>query len=251
MTLEGQVAVVTGGSRGIGRAISLALAGAGAHVVINYRKDTQSAEETAAAVEKLGRKALLAVGDVSQWEAAQELMKQAFQAFNRIDILVNNAGIASRGLPVEKTTPEEWNRVLSTNLNSVFNCSKAVLEYMHQAQKGNIINITSIASHTLTPGSSPYASAKAGVDAFTKVLAREEGPRGIRVNAIGPGIVKTDMGERLMKAYGEERLKARLATTPLGRIAYPEELGDMAVFLVSEKASYITGKIIHMDGGIL
>lgn len=251
MTIEGQVAVVTGGSRGIGKAISLALAGAGAHVAINYRRDTASAKETAAAVEALGRKALIVPGDVSLWAVAQDLMKQAFQAFGRIDILVNNAGIASRGLPVEKTQPEEWNRVLTTNLYSVFNCSKAVLEYMYRAQKGNIINISSIASHTLTPGSSPYATAKAGVDAFTKVLAREEGPHGIRVNAIAPGIVKTDMGERLMKAYGEEKLKARLAGTPLGRIAYPEELGDLAVFLVSEKASYITGKIFHMDGGLL
>jgi 3-oxoacyl-[acyl-carrier protein] reductase len=251
MNLEGQVAVITGGSRGIGRGISRALAGAGAHIVINYHRDEKSAEETAADIEKLGRKSLAICSDVSHWEMADDLMKQAFAAFGRIDILVNNAGIASRGHFVEKTEPGEWHRVLSTNLYSVFNCSKAVLDYLHRIGKGNIINISSIAASTLQPGSSPYAVAKAGVEAFTKVLAKEEGPRGIRVNAIAPGIVKTEMGDRLMKAMGEERLKTRLENTPLRRIAYPEDIGNLAAFLVSDQASYITGKIIHMDGGIL
>jgi 3-oxoacyl-[acyl-carrier protein] reductase len=164
---------------------------------------------------------------------------------------VNNAGIASRGNFVEKTEVEEWNRVLATNLNSVFHCSKAVLEYMHQKKKGNIINISSIAASMRQAGHSPYAVAKSGVEAFTKVLAKEEGPNGIRVNAVAPGIVKTDMGDRLMRAMGEERLKTRLQSTPLGRIAYPEDICNVVVFLASEKASYITGKIVHLDGGIL
>ncbi len=251
MILRGQVGVVTGGSRGIGRGISLALAEAGADVVVNYRKDGKAAEEVVARVKEVGRKGLAFQGDVSSADPANDLMKQTYQAFGRIDILVNSAGIASRGNPVEKTEIDEWNRVLSTNLNSVFYCSRAVLEYMHREKKGNIINISSIAASLLQAGHSPYAVAKAGVEAFSKVLAKEEGPNGIRVNAIAPGIVKTDMGDRLMKAMGEERLKTRLQNTPLGRIAYPEDIGNLVVFLVSDKASYITGKVIHMDGGII
>ena len=251
MELKGQVAVVTGGSRGIGRGIALALAEAGADVVINYRKDEKAGEETVSRVQGMGRKALAVQGDVSNFGAAQDLMRLAFRAFGRIDILVNSAGIASRGNFVEKTEVEEWDRVLSTNLNAAFFCSKAVLEYMHRNKKGNIINISSIAASILQAGHSPYAVSKAGLEALTKILAKEEGPRGIRVNAIAPGIVKTDMGDRLMKAMGEEVVKARLKVTPLGRIAYPEDLGHLAVFLVSDKAAYITGKIIHMDGGIL
>ncbi len=251
MELLGQVAVVTGGSRGIGRGIALALAEAGADLVINYRKDEKAAEDTVSRIQGMGRKALAVQGDVSTFEAARNLMSQASQAFRRIDILVNSAGIASRGNFVEKTEVEEWNRVLSTNLNAAFFCSKTVLEYMHRNKKGNIINISSIAASILQAGHSPYAVSKAGLEALTKVLAKEEGPRGIRVNAIAPGIVKTDMGDRLMKAMGEEVVKARLKLTPLGRIAYPEDLGHLAVFLASDKASYITGKIIHMDGGIL
>ena len=251
MELLGQVAVVTGGSRGIGKGIALALAEAGADLVINYRKDEKAAEDTAHRIKVMGRKTLAVQGDVSNFETARELMHQAFQAFGRIDILVNSAGVASRGNFVEKTEVDEWTRVLSTNLNAAFFCAKCVLEYMHQNKKGNIINISSIAASTLQAGSSPYSVAKAGLEAFSKVLAKEEGPKGIRVNAIAPGIVKTDMGDRLMKAMGEEGVKARLKATPLGRIAYPEDLGNLAVFLVSDKASYITGKIIHMDGGIL
>jgi len=251
MELLGQVAVVTGGSRGIGKGIALALAEAGADLVINYRKDEKAAGETAHRIKVMGRKTLAVQGDVSNFETARELMHQAFQAFGRIDILVNSAGIASRGNFVEKTEVDEWTRVLSTNLHAAFFCAKCVLEYMHQNKKGNIINISSIAASTLQAGYSPYSVAKAGLEAFTKVLAKEEGPKGIRVNAIAPGIVKTDMGDRLMKAMGEEGVKARLKATPLGRIAYPEDLGNLAVFLASDKASYITGKIIHMDGGIL
>jgi len=251
MELLGQVAVVTGGSRGIGRGIALALAEAGADLVINYRKDENAAAEAVSRIQGMGRKALAVQGDVSNFEVAQNLMRQAFRVFARIDTLVNSAGIASRGNFVEKTEVEEWNRVLSTNLNAAFFCCKAVLEYMHRNQKGNIINISSIAAEILQAGHSPYAVSKAGLEALTKVLAKEEGRRGIRVNAIAPGIVKTDMGDRLMKAMGEEVVKARLKVTPLGRIAHPEDLGHLAVFLVSDKASYITGKVIHMDGGIL
>jgi 3-oxoacyl-[acyl-carrier protein] reductase len=251
MDLKRQAAVITGGSRGIGRGISLALAEAGADIVLNYRKDEKAAEEVVTRVKELGRKALSFRGDVSNFDTAKELMKHTYQAFGRIDILVNSAGIASRGNFVEKTEIEEWSRVLSTNLNGVFYCSKAVLEYMHPRKKGNIINISSIAASLLQAGHSPYAVSKAGVEALTKVLAKEEGPNGVRVNAIAPGIVKTDMGDRLMRAMGEEKVKARLETTPLGRIAYPEDIGNLVVFLVSDKAAYITGKIVHMDGGIL
>ena len=222
MDLKGQVAVITGGSRGIGRGISLALAQAGVEVVLNYRKNEEAAGEVVSRVRELGGKAIAIRGDVSNFESAKDLMWQADRAFGRIDILVTSAGIASRGNFVEKTEIEEWARVLSTNLFSVFYCSKAVLEYMHPRKKGCIVNISSIASSLLQPGHSPYAVAKAGVDAFTRVLAKEEGPNGIRVNAIAPGIVKTDMGDGLMKAMGEERVKSRLESIPLRRIATPK-----------------------------
>ena len=164
MDLKGQVAVITGGSRGIGRGITLALAGEGADVVVNYRKDAKAAEEVLSRVKEMGRKGLAFQGDVSNFDPARELMKQAYQAFGRIDILVNNAGIASRGNPVEKTEIEEWNRVLSTNLTAVFYCSKAVLEYMHQREKGNIINISSVAASLLqcNPGILPMPWRKQG-----------------------------------------------------------------------------------------
>lgn len=251
MELKDQLAVVTGGSRGIGRGICLALAEAGADIVVNYRKDEKSAGEVVMKVKAMERRAMAVQGDVSNFDFAKDLMKRAYETFGRIDILVNSAGMASRGNPVQNTEVEEWLRVLSTNLNSIFYCSQAALEYMHKRKKGNIVNISSIAASMCQAGHSPYAVAKAGVEAFTKVLAKEEGPKGVRVNAIAPGIVKTDMGDRLMKAMGEERVKARLESTPLGRIAYPEDIGDLAVFLVSDEASYITGKVIHMDGGIL
>ena len=251
MELEGHVAIVTGGSRGVGAGISMALAEAGAEVVINYRKNDTAAKEIAAKIEALGRRALLLKADVTSWEAAESMAKGAFESFGRIDILVNNAGIASRGNFVVDTDPQEWNRVIQTNLYSAFYCSKAVLKYMHHSSKGSIINISSIASATLQAGYSPYASAKAGLDALTKVLSREEGPMGIRVNAISPGIVKTEMGDKVIQAMGDERFRARLANTPLKRIAYPQDIGNLAVFLASEKASYITGKIILMDGGLV
>ncbi len=251
MDLEGQVAIVTGGSRGIGRSISLALAECGANVVINYRKDEESAKKIAGEIRKTGRNVLLLSGDVSTWNVAEMLMKETAQRFGRIDILVNNAGIASRGRFVQVTDIEEWNIVLSTNLYSVFNCSKAVLPYMRSSKKGNIINISSISAKLLQAGHGPYAVSKAGVEALTKVLAKEEGPNGIRVNAIAPGIVKTDMGNRLMQAMGDELVQVTLVNTPLERIAYPRDISNLAVFLVSDKASYITGKIIHVDGGTI
>ena len=251
MELEGKVAVVTGGSRGIGKSISIALSESGAAVAINYRKDRQSAEETADEIRKLGGKVLLVPGNVSECGAAENIMKLVSQAFGRIDILENNAGIASRGRFVEKTDFEEWNRVLLTNLYSVFNTSKASLAYMRDAKQGNIINISSISASLLQAGHAPYAVSKAGIEAFTKVLAKEEGPNGIRVNAIAPGIVKTDMGDRLMKAMGEKLLQATIVNTPLRRIAHPIDISNLAVFLVSDKATFITGKIFHVDGGIL
>ena len=251
MILQGQVAVVTGGSRGIGRGICLSLAEAGANIVVNYRRDEKAAGEVVKKIQEMGRKALAVMGDVSNFEVAKELMKKAYDAFGRIDILVNNAGIASRGNDVFNTEVTEWNRVLRTNLDGVFNCSKVVLEYMRPQKKGNIINISSVGASTYQPGHSPYAVAKSGVEVLTKILAREEGRHGIRVNAIAPGLTKSEMGDRLMKAMGEEKIRATLETTPLGRIGYPEDIGNVAVFLASEKASFVTGKVIPVDGGVL
>ena len=188
MILQGQVAVVTGGSRGIGRGICLSLAEAGANIVVNYRRDEKAAGEVVNKIQEMGRKALAVMGDVSNFEVAKELMKKAYDAFGRIDILVNNAGIASRGNDVFHTEVTEWNRVLRTNLDGVFNCSKIVLEYMRPQKKGNIINISSVGASTYQPGHSPYAVAKSGVEVLTKILAREEAATGFGLTPSPPAL---------------------------------------------------------------
>ncbi len=248
MELQGRVAVITGGSRGIGKGISLALAKEGSDIAVVYRKDEVEAKKTIEEIETIGRRALAYRGNVTNYDDVGNMVSNVLGHFGRIDILVNNAGRASGISFVKDVTLKEWHNVLDVNLNSVFYFSKAVLDHMRTRKAGCIVNISSVigSDYGSHAGASSYAASKAGVNAFTRVLAREEARHGIRVNAIAPGYVKTDILDRIIETQGERFLE----TIPLARYGLPEEVGDLVAFLVSDKAKYITGEIIHINGGL-
>lgn len=243
--LDGQNALVTGSSRGIGRGIALELAREGANVVVNYRRDEQAAAETVAAIQALGREAVAIGADVGDWEAVAFLVERALAAFGHLDIVVANSGVASRVQPVWDMDVDHWHKVIGVNLHGVFYTCKATAKHLVDRKKGSIILISSIGADTCAPFGAPYYVAKAGVNALTKSLAKECAPAGVRVNCIAPGLVSTDMGDRLMKFYGDTLLSG----IPLGRPGRPEEIGKMAAYLASDDAAFITGKIIRIDGG--
>ena len=246
MKLEGKVALVTGASRGIGRAIALALASEGASIVINYAGSAASAEAVKAEVEALGQKAVCIQADISSMSAATEMVEAAVKEFGRVDILVNNAGITRDGL-LMRMKEEDWDAVLSTNLKGVFNCSKACIKYMMKQRAGRIISISSVVGVMGNAGQANYAAAKAGVIGFTKSVAKEVASRGITANAIAPGFIQTDM----TKALPEKVVEAMQAGIPLGRLGDPEDIAKAVVFLASDDASYITGQTLHVDGGMV
>ena len=242
--LDGKTALVTGGGRGIGRGIVLEFAREGADVAINYRRDRDAAERTAAEVRELGRRATVVQADVSDREAVKAMIVQAIDFLGRLDVAVANSGVASRLAPVAQTDPEEWRRVLATDLDGAFWTARAAIPHV-VAQKGVLLFISSIGADMAGGGGAPYHVAKAGVNTLTKVLAREVAPDGVRVNCIAPGVVRSEMGERLLRFYGE----AVLQTIPLGRAGEPAEIGRAAVFLASGDGAWITGKILRVDGG--
>lgn len=245
MVLAGQVAVVTGASRGIGRATAIALARAGAKVVVNYRSQEEAAREVVDIIKQGGGEALALKGDVSQREEAQALIEGTLTAFGRVDILVNNAGITRDNLLL-RMRHEDWETVLRTNLTGVFFCCQAALKPMFRQRAGRIINITSVVGLTGNAGQANYAAAKAGIIGFTKSLAKEVASRGILVNAVAPGFISTDMTENL----GEEVRRSFLERIPLGRPGEPEEVAEVVVFLASPASRYITGQVIVVDGGL-
>ena len=245
MVLNGKKAVVTGASRGIGRAIAMSLAESGADVLVNYTNDIESAEKVCNDIEKLGRQAIAYRANVADSDQASSMIQLAVKQLGRVDILVNNAGITRDNL-VAVLRDEDWDSVLSINLKGAFNCVRAVTRPMLKAKWGRIINISSIIAYTGNVGQANYAASKGGLIAFTKSVAQELGSRKITVNAIAPGYIETDMTQSLPEAFREKML-SRIA---LGRLGMPEEIGSVAVFLASDAASYITGQTIIVDGGM-
>ena len=246
MTLVGKVALVTGGSRGIGRAIALKLAENGADVAINYAGNTAAAEEVKAAIEQMGRKALLIQCSVADTDGVQAMVNQVVKELGRLDILVNNPGITRDGL-LMRMKEADWDDVMNTNLKGVYNCSKAVMRTMMKQKSGRIVNMASVVGEMGNAGQANYAAAKAGVIGFTKSLAKEVASRGITVNAIAPGFIATDMTRVL-----SDDQKAEMARTiPLGRAGQPEDVANAVLFLASEGAAYITGQVLNVDGGMV
>ncbi|CAG5078286.1 FabG, 3-oxoacyl-(Acyl-carrier-protein) reductase [Thermobacillus xylanilyticus] len=244
-SLEGKKALVTGASRGIGRAIAIALAEAGADVAINYAGSAQAASETAAAVEALGRKALLVQADVGKLDAFEQMVGEVLEHFGSLDILVNNAGITRDNLMM-RMKEEDFDQVIETNLKGVFNGIKAVTRPMMKQRSGRIINISSVVGAIGNAGQANYAAAKAGVIGLTKSAARELAARGITVNCVAPGFIETDMTDKL-----PEDIKTQMfGQIPLARFGQAAEVASVVRFLASDAASYMTGQTIHVDGGM-
>jgi 3-oxoacyl-[acyl-carrier protein] reductase len=244
--LSGKSAIVTGGSRGIGRAIVLRLARQGADVAFTYRGNEQAARSTASEVEALGRKAVPIQGDATDPATAEAAVKAALEAFGKVDILVNNAGITRDDL-IMRMSPEAWRDVLETNLFGAFYAIKAVTRPMLKARRGRIVNITSVSGQAGQTGQANYSSAKAGLIGLTKATARELASRGITCNAVAPGFVLTELTEGL-----PEDLKAQIVDrTPLGRFGTTDEIADAVAFLASDEAAFITGHVLAVDGGLV
>jgi 3-oxoacyl-[acyl-carrier protein] reductase len=247
MVLENRVALVTGGSQGIGRAIALALAREGAKVGINfYPGEEEKAKRVAAEIERMGGKAFAVPADVTDRSAVREMVEVLSEHLGSIDILVNNAGITRDSLLL-RMKDEDWDQVIATNLTGVFNCTRAVLRTMVKKRWGRIINIASVVGLIGNPGQCNYGAAKAGIVGFTKCLAREVGGRGITVNAVAPGFIETEMTAKLSR----EAKEAFLQRIPLGRPGKPEDVAGVVVFLASSAADYVTGQVIHVDGGMI
>ncbi|GAB4242838.1 MAG: 3-oxoacyl-[acyl-carrier-protein] reductase [Stanieria sp.] len=242
--LKDRVALVTGASRGIGKATALALATEGAKVVVNYASSSNAAEEVVKEITEAGGEAIALQADVSQVEQVDHLIKQTLDQFGRIDILVNNAGITKDTLLL-RMKPEEWQAVIDLNLTGVFLCTRAVSKIMLKQKAGRIINITSVAGQMGNPGQANYSAAKAGVIGFTKTVAKELATRGVTVNAVAPGFIETDMTNNLKS---DDIIKF----IPLGRYGKPAEIAGMIRFLAADPAAaYITGQVFNVDGGMV
>ena len=250
MALEGRVALVSGGGRGIGRAIALGLAEDGADVAVNYRRDEAAAKETVSEIERLGRRAMAFQASVDDFEQDREMVAAVVDTFGHVDILVNNAGLASRGQSVADTDPAELERVVRTHAFGPHFLSKLVLPSMRERPRGDIVMISSAATRYHAGFGAPYNMGKAAMESLAFGLAKEEKRNGIHVNVVAPGLVDTEMGQRLMKATaGVEDLRTIDANMPYGHVCTPEEVAAVVRFLVSDAAGYVTGERIYVDGG--
>jgi len=243
--LSGKVALVTGASRGIGRAIALALSEAGAAVVVNYRDNRNQADETVAQVDRRGGAAIAWQADVANEDQVRQMIEGISSRFNRLDILVNNAGIINDLLFLQMEKGD-WNSVLQTNLFGTYHCCRTALKGMVLRRWGRIINLSSIAAFHGGRGQTNYAASKGAINAFTRSLAAEVGPKGITVNAIAPGLIATDMSRGVL-SLSDNIVRERI---PLRRVGTATDVAPLAVFLASEAAAYITGQVIHVDGGM-
>lgn len=246
MQLTDKVALVTGASRGIGRAIALLMAKQGADVVVNYSGSEGAAQETVDAILAMGRKAIKIKANVGNAEEVAAMVDEAHTTFGRIDILVNNAGITRDGL-LMRMKDSDWDDVININLKGVYLMTKAVSKIMMKQRSGKIVNMTSVVGVAGNAGQANYSASKAGVIGFTKTCAKELASRGITVNAIAPGFIHTDMTDVLPDKVKD----AMVHTIPLGRMAEPDEVAAVAAFLVSDMSSYITGQVINVDGGMV
>jgi len=243
--LQGKCAVITGASRGIGREIALKYAKEGANIVLNYRNSETEALQLKEELDKLGSDTLIVKANVSNFEEAEKLIKEAKEAFGRVDILVNNAGITKDNL-IMRMKEEDFDSVIDVNLKGAFNCLKAVTPIMIRQKCGKIINMSSVVGVIGNAGQVNYCASKAGLIGMTKSLAREIGGKNINVNAIAPGFIDTDM----TKVLSEDQKKNIISQVPLKRLGQAEDIANLALFLASNQSDYITGQVIHVDGGM-
>ncbi len=247
---DGRVAIVTGGGRGIGRGISLGLAADGADVVVNYRRDREAAERTVADIRALGREALAVGASVDSLEDCRRLVAETVDHFGHVDILVSNGAIASRGQSVVDSDPEEFERVVRTHAFGAWYLCHEVVPHLRTRPRGDIVVISSVATLTMGANGAPYNMGKAALEALAFTLAKEERPHGIHVNVVAPGLVDTDMGQRLAKAVtGVTDIRDLDGGMPFGRVCRPEDVADVVRFFCSPAASYLTGEKINVHGG--
>jgi 3-oxoacyl-[acyl-carrier protein] reductase len=244
MKLKDKVALVTGASRGLGKAIALQLAADGARVTVNYMKSADKAEEVVKEIMSRGGNAAAMQADITSLPEVEKMVDSLYEQFGRIDILVNNAGVTKDELLLSMT-PEDWDIVIKTNLGGLFNCTKAVAKYMMVQKSGRIINISSVAGERGGRGQSNYAASKGGINAFTRSVAMELAPKKITVNAVAPGVVETEMSSTVIRRAKDIILDA----VALKRLGQPEEIAKVVAFLASDDSSYITGEVIRVDGG--
>ena len=246
MLLDGEIALVTGGSRGIGRAIALRLAGEGAKVAVNYAGNQTAAEEVKAIIEQHGGTAMIVQTDVSDSMAATEMVARVHEELGGLDILVNNAGI-TRDTLLLRMKDEDFDAVINTNLKGIYACTKAAAKFMTKQRSGRIVNLSSVVGEIGNVGQTNYAAAKAGVIGFSKAAAKEFASRNVTVNVVAPGFIDTDMTAVLKDSIREKLIEE----VPLGALGKPEHVADAVLFLVSDAASYITGQVLNVDGGMV